>query len=425
MIKPALTSSSSVHSTSSLSSSTSATSASAADPDYRPVVLKWSRDPADFRDMLHAYSKLRDLPQAPNIVTFYGATREHPSATTSVSSTMAGSSSMSFSERAGSLATMAMSISSLSLSSVSGSSSLQQQQQQEQQAEAAVLPRDWIVTKPSAHGTLHEFLKSPQGEALDWMDKIRLIRGVASGLMFLHEHGQLHMNLHSDNVLIENGPTAVLTDFGQASRSARRPESHADQSPPTHHPSSSPRAVPGSRWVHGGGVFEKGLIYTAPERLANPELNPCTTASDIYALGVIMLEIMTGHRSHASHFLTSSSADHSHLRLEESSKTGRVSTPLPTMSTPHGTMTLPTAMESLIRRICSRDPAQRPGLFVIRSQLKEMANTSFDLHVREPINKGTTGIQLNAKKPISLISVVTTPSVIAGEDLFFALQVQQ
>ncbi|KAF9285685.1 hypothetical protein BGZ68_003648 [Mortierella alpina] len=83
------------------------------------------------------------------------------------------------------------------------------------------------------------------------------------------------------------------------------------------------------------------------------------------------------------------------------------------MSTPQGTLSLPTAMESLIRRICARDPAQRPGLLVIRSQLKEMANTSFDLHVREPINKGTTGIQLNAKKPISLISVVTTPSVIA------------
>ncbi|KAG0246267.1 hypothetical protein BGX31_003457 [Mortierella sp. GBA43] len=50
---------------------------------------------------------------------------------------------------------------------------------------------------------------------------------------------------------------------------------------------------------------------------------------------------------------------------------------------------------------------------MIRSQLKEMANTSFDLHVREPINKNTTGIQLNAKKPLSMISVVTTPSVMA------------
>jgi serine/threonine protein kinase len=394
------------------------------------VVLKWSRDPADFRDMLHAYSKLRDQPQAPNIVTFYGATREHPSAVTSLSSTLANSPSTTsggggFSARAGSLATtMAMSISSLSLSSVSGSSSSQQQQQQQLQqqlAEAITFPRDWIVTKPSAHGTLHEFLKSPQGEALDWMDKIRLIRGVASGLMYLHEHGLLHMHLHSDNVLIENGPTAVLTDFGQVTRSARRPDSQSDHhfssSPPTHPSSNRQRAASGSRWVPGGSVYEKGLIYTAPERLANPELNPCTTASDVYALGVIMLEIMTGHRSHASHFLTSSSGDHnSHsLRLEESSKSGRSLTPLPTMSTPHGTMTLPTAMESLIRRICSRDPTQRPGLFVIRSQLKEMANTSFDLHVREPINKGTTGIQLNAKKPISLISVVTTPSVIAGK----------
>ncbi|KAF9948615.1 hypothetical protein BGZ72_009492 [Mortierella alpina] len=404
LIKPAPDSSSSIHSTASASSSTSSTSsysaASRLEPEYRPVVLKWCRNPADFRDLLHAFAKLRDQPQAPNLVVFYGATREHPSATTSVSSTLASSPANTPSApRAGSLSAMAMSISSLTLSSTAGPASAPPHD---------AGPRDWIVTKPSAHGTLHEFLKTPQGEALDWMDKIRLIRGVASGLMYLHEHGLLHMNLHSDNVLIENGPTAVLTDFGQVSRSIRKPEEAMDRSPSS---STSPKS--GSRWVHGGGVYEKGLIYTAPERRANPELNPCTTSSDVYALGVIMLEIMTGHRSHASHFLTSTSAD-SPIKLQErTTASGRTITPHHTMSTPQGTLSLPTAMESLIRRICARDPSQRPGLLVIRSQLKEMANTSFDLHVREPINKGTTGIQLNAKKPISLISVVTTPSVIA------------
>ncbi|KAF9085517.1 hypothetical protein BGX29_001907, partial [Mortierella sp. GBA35] len=408
---PASESSASIHSNSSSSSTNSSSSTSPTyltdsrlEPEYSPVVLKWSRNSADFRDLLHAFSKLRDLPQAPNIVTFYGATREHPSAAASLASTLANSPVYNEgSSRIGSLSSMAASISNLTISSNANANAASPPPSQYDN-----MPRDWIVTKPSAHGTLHEFLKSPQGEALDWMGKIRLIRGVANGLLFLHEHGLLHMNLHSDNVLIENGPTAVLTDFGQASRSARKPEQSADHggSQPT-----SPKA--GARWVHGGGVFEKGLIYTAPERLANPELNPCTTASDIYSLGVIMLEIMTGHRSHASHFLRSS-AD-AHLRLDERSPAQGRGAPasMPTMSTPQGTMTLPSAMESLIRRICSRDPTQRPGLMVIRSQLKEMANTSFDLHVREPINKGTTGIQLNAKKPISLISVITTPSVIA------------
>ncbi|KAK3845595.1 MAG: hypothetical protein J3R72DRAFT_396961 [Linnemannia gamsii] len=419
LIRPAPDSSASIHSTSSSSSATSSSSASLAftsgsrlEPEYSPVVLKWSRNTADFRDLLHAFSKLRDLPQAPNIVTFYGATREHPSAAASLASTLANSPTQSNVSRSRSLSSVAASISNLALSTVTntGANTNSTNNMNSNVNSSATspptqyenMPRDWIVTKPSAHGTLHEFLKSPQGEALDWMGKIRLIRGVASGLLFLHEHGLLHMNLHSDNVLIENGPTAVLTDFGQISRSARGPEPSWEHGA---NQQTSPKA--GARWVHGGGVFEKGLIYTAPERLANPELNPCTIASDIYSFGVIMLEIMTGHRSHASHFLTSS-ADHS-LRLNERSPAKTI----PTMSTPQGTMTLPSAMESLIRRICSRDPTQRPGLMVIRSQLKEMANTSFDLHVREPINKGTTGIQLNAKKPISLISVITTPSVMA------------
>jgi hypothetical protein len=126
-----------------------------------------------------------------------------------------------------------------------------------------------------------------------------------------------------------------------------------------------------------------------------------------------MLEILTGQRSLASQFLTSSSSDNV-VRLSAAAPM-KNSAPLPMLSTPHGTVPLPAAIESLIRRICSRDPAQRPGILVIRSQLKEMANTSFDLHVRDPINKATTGIQLNAKKPISLISVVTTPDVISGK----------
>ncbi|KAF9924974.1 hypothetical protein FBU30_005168 [Linnemannia zychae] len=408
LIRPAPESTASAQSGSSSSptassSPTTATFGSKTEPEYNPVVLKWSRDPADFRDLLHAFSKLQNLPQSPNIVTFYGATREHPSAAATLASTLANSPAQNNAPRTRSLSSVAQSLSNLALSATVGSSTLANADTPTSPpTHDSSVPRDWIVTKPSAHGTLHEFLKSPQGESLDWMGKIRLIRGVANGLLHLHEHGILHMNLHSDNILIENGPTAVLTDFGQTTRSARGPESSWEQgsSQPT-----SPKA--GARWVHRGGVYEKSLIYTAPERLANPELNPCTTASDIYSFGVIILEIMTGHRSHASHFLRSS-GDH-HLRLDERS----LPTSMPTISTPQGTMTLPSAIESLIRRICSRDPTQRPGLMVIRSQLKEMANTSFDLHVREPINKSTTGIQLNAKKPISLISVVTTPPVIA------------
>ncbi|KAF9103110.1 hypothetical protein BGX27_010736, partial [Mortierella sp. AM989] len=382
LVKSASSSSASVHSASSASSSGSSSSSSKPDePEYRPVVLKYCRHSEDFRDLLHAFSKLRDLPQNPNLVVFYGATRENVSTSPTLNRTRASS------------------INSKAFSSLSLSSNPAPAEP------SRIISRDWIVTKPSSHGTLHEFLKSPQGEMLDWMAKIRLIRGVASGLLYLHEHGLLHMNLHSDNVLVESGSTALLTDFGQISRSSRGPEPATDQALLQ---STSPKS---GRWVHGGGVFEKALIYTAPERLANPELNPCTTASDIYSLGVIMLEILTGQRALASHFLTSSSSDHT-VKLSAAAPL-KTSAPLPTMSTPQGTVSLPSAMESLIRRICSRDPAQRPSMLVIRSQLKEMANTSFDLHVREPINRGTTGIQLNAKKPISLISVVTTPSVIS------------
>ncbi|KAF9971353.1 hypothetical protein BGZ73_005724 [Actinomortierella ambigua] len=411
LVKQAPSSTSSVHSTSSISSTTSSASSSLAvasssstslEASYTPVVLKWSRHPDDYRDLLHAYTKIRG--NAPNIVSFYGATREPPtfsagqescspsaqpsSNNASGASTFLGlstSPTITFQRaRASSgleriqAAVQATISSSLPKSSTASSiASFQLPEPDETQ------PRDWLVTKPAAHGTLHEFLKTPQGEALSWMDKIRLIRGVASGLKYLHDHDLLHMHLHSDNVLIENGPTALLTDFGQYARSTRGPE----------------ETLPGSpRWVSGGGTYEKNLMYTAPERLLNPQLHPCTPATDVYSLGVIMLEIMVGSRSLASQFLKSSSSE-TRWNLETT-----------TPWTQHGArpsqmaMQLPTAMEGLIRKMLSRDPALRPGMMIIRSQLKEMANTSFDLHVREPINKGTTSIHLNPKKPISVIT---------------------
>ncbi|KAG0265622.1 hypothetical protein DFQ27_000497 [Actinomortierella ambigua] len=422
LIKPAPSSASSVHSTSSISSTASSNSSSPAvasssssslESSYTPVVLKWSRHPDDYRDLLHAYSKIRD--NAPNIIPLYGATREPPVSAEqeSFSSPSAQSLSSPSSNTPSNNAPAALSTSpTITFQRTRASSGLERVQAVVQSTLSSSLPksssiassiasfqlpepdetqpRDWLATKPAAHGTLHEFLKTPQGEALSWMDKIRLIRGVASGLKYLHDHDLLHMHLHSDNVLIENGPTALLTDFGQYARSTRGPEETQPGNP---------------RWVSGGGTYEKNLMYTAPERLLNPQHQACTTASDVYSLGVIMLEIMVGSRSLASHFLKSlSSSPETRWNLETT-----------TPWTQHGgtrpsqmAMQLPTAMEGLIRKMLSRDPAHRPGMMVIRSQLKEMANTSFDLHVREPISKGTTSIHLNPKKPIS---VITTPLV--------------
>ncbi|KAK3821523.1 MAG: hypothetical protein J3Q66DRAFT_367223 [Benniella sp.] len=391
--------------------------------DLKPVILKSCRHSDDFADLLYAYSKLRDFPQAANIVVFYGATREYPSASSLAAVPIQGNEPTKNSTTS-TLGSIAASIVSLSFSSSPSSSSTAKATTTtttSANSTAAAMqqdcmsPRDWLLTKPAGMGTLYEYLKSPQGVDLDWLGRIRLMRGVVNGLLHLHDHGLLHMNLHSDNVLVEAGPVAVLTDFGQVSRSTRGPEPAPDSNPTTTTTTTTTAQTQKSsaRWVHSGGVYEKGLAYTAPERLANPT-NPCTTASDIYSLGVIMLEILTGHRSVANQFLASISSTENHIRLAEgSTSTDGPSTSLPTISTPHGSLAVPRALESLIRRICSRDPAQRPGLLVIRSQLKAMANTSFDLHVREPISKNTTGIQLNVKKPLSVISVVTTPSVIA------------
>src|SRR4051794_6670537 len=61
-------------------------------------------------------------------------------------------------------------------------------------------------------GNLEEYLKRKNDE-LDWMERFRLALGVTEGLAHIHAQGVLHKDLHSKNVLIQDGQ-AVIADFG-------------------------------------------------------------------------------------------------------------------------------------------------------------------------------------------------------------------
>ena len=99
----------------------------------------------------------------------------------------------------------------------------------------------------------------------------RVGREMAAALAAAHAVGVIHRDLKPDNVLIALDGRAVLTDFGIA-RGLEQPASEA--------------TLAGS-WVGTP-------LYMAPELLAG--LGPADAACDVFSLGVILFEALTGAR---------------------------------------------------------------------------------------------------------------------------------
>ncbi|CAE7095945.1 unnamed protein product [Rhizoctonia solani] len=123
-----------------------------------------------------------------------------------------------------------------------------------------------MVSEWMENGNLHEYLLKHPGA-----DRYQLCIHVASGLEYMHSCGTVHGDLKALNVLVSSDGIARLSDFDFSIMS--------DASSLVFTATSNTRT--GSiRWV-------------APEMLTD-EVPHRTTQSDVYALGMTMLEIHTG-----------------------------------------------------------------------------------------------------------------------------------
>jgi serine/threonine protein kinase/ABC-type phosphate/phosphonate transport system substrate-binding protein len=103
----------------------------------------------------------------------------------------------------------------------------------------------------------------------------RLIAKTARAVHHAHERGVLHRDLKPANILIEASGEPQLTDFGLAK--IIRPETNAGSAGTT---------------LTAAGDIAGTPSYMAPEQVSS---SPTTCCSDVYGLGAILYEMLTGH----------------------------------------------------------------------------------------------------------------------------------
>jgi eukaryotic-like serine/threonine-protein kinase len=107
----------------------------------------------------------------------------------------------------------------------------------------------------------------PYGAALPTAEALRIFSAVTDAISYIHAHGVIHRDIKSNNIKIGTGGQVKLLDFGIAK---------GNMSP---------------------GLTETGSVvgtleYLSPEQLATGHADQ---RSDIWALGVLLYEMMTGH----------------------------------------------------------------------------------------------------------------------------------
>ncbi|KAJ8898930.1 hypothetical protein K2173_008424 [Erythroxylum novogranatense] len=121
-------------------------------------------------------------------------------------------------------------------------------------------------------GNLETLLHNPRENiVLSWEERFKIIKGIASGLLYLHEENEqvvIHRDIKPSNVLIDSETNARLGDFGLVRLSDHVTISHTAN-------------VVGT------------IGYIAPELARTGK---ASTSSDVFAYGILLLEVATGRR---------------------------------------------------------------------------------------------------------------------------------
>jgi trimeric autotransporter adhesin len=130
-------------------------------------------------------------------------------------------------------------------------------------------PRVMMVMELCVNGAVREALKLP----LSWSLKTRIASDLAQALACLAEHGVIHRDVKTTNVLLDSAWRAKLCDFNLAIEDASA-----------------------TKLSHAAGTTE----FMSPEALLGDDF---TFSSDMFSYGITLLEIITGRAPGSQGFL--------------------------------------------------------------------------------------------------------------------------
>jgi eukaryotic-like serine/threonine-protein kinase len=155
----------------------------------------------------------------------------------------------------------------------------------------------------------------------------RVGKAVADALTHVHSFGMVHRDIKPSNILCAANGTIFLTDFGIV------------------------RLIDTTRLTQHGTIGT--VSYLAPEQVRGEDVG---TAADIYALGLVLLECLTGAPEYPG-----SSAE---------SAVARLSRP------PHVPTTVPQSWTDLLTEMTAYDPAARPSACEVARILPDLPTTT-------------------------------------------------
>ncbi|KAJ7533881.1 hypothetical protein O6H91_13G069200 [Diphasiastrum complanatum] len=130
-----------------------------------------------------------------------------------------------------------------------------------------------LVYELMENGSLYDHLQGPlQGSGLTWNLRLKIALDAAKGLEHLHDHCNppvIHRDFKSSNILLDQNFSAKLSDFGLA------------------------LSMLGDMQKGESLQLQGTFGYIAPEYILTGVL---TEKSDVYAYGVVLLELITGRR---------------------------------------------------------------------------------------------------------------------------------
>ena len=188
----------------------------------------------------------------------------------------------------------------------------------------------YIVMEYVSGPTLKEVIQ--QKGCLEPIEAVRIAKEIASALESAHRNNLVHCDIKPHNILVVPDGHIKVTDFGIA------------------------RAVSASTMTYSGSVMGS-VHYFSPEQAKGTVI---TTKSDVYSLGVVLYEMLTGQLPFNGE--TSVSIALKHLQEE----------PVPIRQL---NPSIPPVLEAIVQKAMSKDPADRPSsteLYADLNQAKAM-----------------------------------------------------